>query len=61
MKKTDQRYFDYLEHLKDMGKINLFTAPKMLMSKFSLSFEEATLAFRNWLAIKKHEKRRSQV
>ncbi len=42
------KYFEYLEYLRDSGKINMFAAPPYLAKAFDIPRAEATQIFYEW-------------
>lgn len=42
------KYFEYLEYLRESGKINMFAAPPYLAKAFNIPRPEATQIFYEW-------------
>ena len=44
----EEEIFNFLEQLRESGKINMFAAPQVLVDTFNISKHEAREIFRKW-------------
>jgi hypothetical protein len=52
--KTENKYFDYLDMLRESGIMNMYGATPCLMSTFKLPRKKASAILKQWM--EKHEK-----
>lgn len=49
MKDLEHEIFEYLDDLRDSGRVNMHTSPEYVMQAFDLSGEEANKAVAKWM------------
>jgi len=48
MERTMNKYFEFLEDLRDSGIMNMMWGPTMLQARFDLSVKESREVFSKW-------------
>ena len=54
-------YYDFLERLRNSGKINMIEAPQHLENNFGLTSNQSLIIFTDWCAHKQEQARKEGI
>ena len=54
-------YYNFLEELRNSGKVNMFEAPQHLEDNFGLSPNQCLIIFAAWCAHKQEQARKEEI